>query len=97
MPSTEYNVSMIRRRCPSESPEAVVDILNEIQVIVYSQDCRQNQYIDPATGPPPYIATTDGVFTYNCPVNCRRTAAILTLDPQRRYNRERPVGPRPIS
>lgn len=94
MPSTEYNVSMIRRRCPNESPEAVIDILNEIQTIVYSQDCRQNQYIDSATGLPPYIATTDSVFTYDCPVNCRRTAAILTLDPQRRYNRERPAGPR---
>lgn len=94
MPSTEYNVQMVLRRCPKESPETIVDIFNEIQTIVYSQDCRQTEYIDPTTGKPPYIVTTDGVYAYDCPANCRRTAAIFTVNPQRGYNRNQPTGVR---
>ena len=94
MGTTEYNIDMIMRRTPKESPETIREILNEVQMIVYSQDCRQVTYIDPSTGLPPYLVTTDAVYVYDCPANCRRTAAILTLNPERRYDSQRPAGPR---
>jgi hypothetical protein len=73
--------------------EDIRDTLSEIQLIVYSQDCEQTTYLDPATGMPPFIATTDGVFHYECPANCRRTAVVFAEGLPIQFNRTRPVGP----
>lgn len=93
MPSTEYNVDMILRRLPKESPESIVNVIDEIQKIVYSQDSFQTEKIE-STGMPPYIVTTDGIYEYECPDDCRRTIAVFGLTVPRRTSRERPVGPR---
>lgn len=93
MPTTEYNVSMILRRLPNESPEFIVTVIDEIQQIVYSQECLQTQKIED-TGMPPLLTTVEGVYEYDCPADCRRTAAIFTTSTPNVHNRERPVGPR---
>jgi hypothetical protein len=92
MPTTEYNVERILTRVRDQTPETILDVLNEIQTIVYSQDCLQTQKIG-STGMPPYIATTDAVYEYNCPADCRRTASIFSLSDALRRVNIRPVGP----
>jgi len=94
MPSTEYNVSRIVERITNYSRAQVLEVLNEVQLIVYSQDVEQTLYLDPATGLPPFITTTAGVFHYDCPVNCRRTAQVFSRSLNNTYSRSRPVGPR---
>jgi hypothetical protein len=93
MPTTEYNVDMILRRCQGETPEMVLQIMNEIQAIVYSQECLQTVKIM-STGMPPFITTQQGVYEYDCPADCRTTSAIFTSSTPRIFNRQRPVGPR---
>jgi hypothetical protein len=78
MPTTEYNVRMIRYRCPKYSPEEILGVLNEVQQVVYSAETDQTVKLDPLTGMPPYLVTTDNVFNYNCPIDCRRTSALFS-------------------
>jgi len=93
MGTTEYNVRMIQRRLPKESPEFIVQVLNEVQNYICSQDSYQLEKIT-STGLPPYIATTQGVYEYDCPADCRRTIAVFTQDYPRLFNRQRQVGPK---
>jgi hypothetical protein len=93
MPSLTYNIDRIVERVPSYSRESIRDALNEVQTIVYSQDCQQTLRLS-SSGLPPFIATTDGVYQYDCPVECRRTAAVITMNYPFNRDRTRPVGPR---
>lgn len=93
MPSTTYNVDRIIERCANYSRDTIRDVLNEIQLIVYSQDCFQTMKIL-STGMPPYIVTTNNIFEYDCPSDCRRTDAIFTESVPATRSRTRPVGPR---
>jgi hypothetical protein len=93
LPTIQYNIDRILERVPDQSPQTILDMLDEIQTIVYSQDCLQTQKILDATGLPPYIVTTDGVYEYDCPSDCRRTAAVFSLADTLRKINTRPVGP----
>ena len=93
MPSTTYNIDRILKKVSDESRETIREVLDEIQLIVYSQDCLQTMKLT-STGMPPFIATQQGVYEYECPADCRKTASIFTLSPPKGYNRQRPVGPR---
>lgn len=92
MPTTIYNIDRIIESVPEMSRAVILDTMNEIQLIVYSQDCIQTQKIE-STGYPPYIVTAAGVFEYDMPADCRRVNAVFTLNPMRR-SRLRPIGPR---
>jgi hypothetical protein len=76
MPSTEANIDLIAVRLSHVAPEAILSAYNEMQTIIYNQDCDQMIKLDPITGMPPYFVTT-GVQYYECPIDCRRTAAIV--------------------
>lgn len=93
MPSTTYNIDRIMERVPNASREAVREVLNEVQLIVYSQDCLQTTKLS-SNGMPPYLVTTDDVYEYACPADCRRTAMIFAAGTPKGYTRQRPVGPR---
>lgn len=93
MPTTTYNIDRIIERVPNMSRATILDVLNEIQLIVYSQDCQQTQKLL-STGEPPYIITQDEVYQYNCPVDCRRTEMIFTASFPATRSRIRPIGPR---
>ena len=92
MPTTLYNVQRILARAPEQSPQTVLDVLNEIQLIVYSQDCIQTQKIE-ANGKPPYLVTQDKVFEYDAPDDCRRTASVFLSNRNRAGYNNGPVGP----
>lgn len=92
MPTTQENVERILRRVPNESPETILEVLDEVQTIVYSQDCAQTLKIT-STGMPPYLATTDNQFEYDGPADCRRTVSIFTTSNSTRRVNTRPVGP----
>lgn len=92
MPTTQYNIERLLERLPDQSPEVLLTVLDEIQTIVYSQNCLQTQKIE-STGLPPFLATTDGTYEYNCPADCRQTAAVFSLSSTIRRYDTRPVGP----
>jgi len=92
MPTTQYNIDRIQERVTNRTRETIRDVLNEVQLIVYSQDCFQTQRIN-SDGMPPLLVTQDGVYQYDAPEECRRTESIFTLNPITR-SRSRPVGPR---
>lgn len=91
MPTTSQNVSWIRYRLPKYTRQEILTVLDEVQLIVYSEDVTQTEYIDPATGLPPFIATTAGKFDYACPANCRRVIAVFSDSPITTYSRTRPT------
>ena len=89
MPTTQYNISMIKHAVQNYSREQIREVLDELQLIVYSENTMQTTRIDPATGMPPYIATTEGQREYDCPAECRETAAIFWESPKRQYSPSR--------
>ncbi len=93
MPTTVYNIDRIIKRVPEASRADILDVLDEIQTIVYSQDCLQTLKLE-STGLPPLLVTTKGVYQYNAPSDCRRIEAIVTQSLSVNRTRSRPVGPR---
>jgi len=81
MPSTRYNCEMIRRRVGNYTLEQILNVLDEIQTIVYEQDTMQTTYINPSTGMPPYLVTQNNIHQYDCPANCRRVKAVFAESP----------------
>ena len=86
MPSTQYNISMIKTAVQNYSRQQILDVLNEVQQIVYSENTMQVAKIDPATGMPPYLETVAGQRFYECPADCRETTAIFWERPNRGYS-----------
>jgi hypothetical protein len=77
MPTTRQNVAWIHDRNPKYSPAQILEFLNEIHKICYNQDIDQFLAKDTATGMPPFLVTTDSVYTYDCPDDCRKTSKIF--------------------
>ena len=94
MPTTAENITLLQRRVPNYSRAEILATLSEIYEEVYSSNTSDTYYIDTSTGMPPYLATTNGIYTYNCPANCRETSRIFATEMPRTYSRTRPIGPR---
>lgn len=82
-------VALIRRRNPKYSPTEILEFINEINQRCVEQEIDAFLYKDPTTGMPPFLATTDSVYVYDCPSNCRKTAKIATLTSSSGYGRNR--------
>ncbi|MBU2249223.1 MAG: hypothetical protein KKD77_20920 [Gammaproteobacteria bacterium] len=54
----------------------IVPLLSQVQDILYKHECPYTRYIDPATGRPPVLNTTAGIYQYSGPSNCWRVANI---------------------
>lgn len=85
MPSTSYNVTMIEAAVKNYSRPQILDVLDEVQKIVLGDNLMQLAAISPATGMPPFLVTTAGQRQYDCPADCRETAAIFVAAPERVY------------
>lgn len=77
MPSTASMVDRIQRAVSNYSRPQIIDAMNEVLKIVYSQPAAQMQAIDPTTGQPPFLATTAGQYTYDLPDDCRECVAAV--------------------
>lgn len=86
MPTTEQNVYLIQKKCGNATVQEILDALDEIQLIVYSQNCFQTTKIE-STGMPPILTTTNNLYEYDCPADCRDTAAVFMESPVRGYSR----------
>lgn len=69
---------MIKAAVDNFSRQQILDVLNEICLIAFQDNTMLVEKIDTATGKPPLLTTVDGTFHYNCPSDCRETAAIFT-------------------
>jgi hypothetical protein len=78
--TTRELVTYIQRKASGYTRPEILSILDQVQKVVMSKVTAQRTVIDETTGMPPYLATTDGVFTYNCPANCLRTAVVFAED-----------------
>jgi hypothetical protein len=76
--TTRELVVYIQRKASQYTPVEILSLLDQVQKVVLSKVTAQRTVIDETTGMPPYLATTDGVYTYNCPANCKRTSAIFS-------------------
>ncbi len=81
MPSTTYNVTMIQSACGNYSRQQILEVLNEVSLIAYQNNTMLVEKIDTATGMPPLFTTIAGQRHYQCPVDCRETAAIFIENP----------------
>lgn len=61
----------------------VLPVVNEINHLMMGADIDDTVVIDAATGTWPVLATTSGVFQYDCPDNCRKVADILISEENR--------------
>jgi len=82
MPSTSYNITMIKSAVENYSRQQILEVLNEISLIVFSDNTMRVEKIDTLTGMPPYLVTTNNIRNYNCPSDCRETAAIFCENPR---------------
>jgi len=85
MPTTSYNITMIKSACGAFSRAQILEVLNEVQMIVFNENTMRVEKIDTATGMPPYLATVQGTRHYSCPADCRETGAIFVLNPHTGY------------
>jgi len=86
MPSTSFNVSRIKNAVGNYSRQQILDTMDELLQIIYSENTMSSIVIDPATGMPPYLITTAGTRHYTCPANCRETSSIFVERPIRQYS-----------
>jgi len=93
MPTTEQNCYRIQLGISEKTIPEILDALNEVQKIVYGQNCAQTLKYT-SEGLPPYLVTADGIYEYDCPADCRTTAAVLTLEDMTGYTRGRNPEPR---
>lgn len=77
MPTTRQNVAWVHDRNPKYSAQQILEFLNEVHMQCVHQELEQFYYRDPTTGMPPFLSTQEGVYTYNCPSNCRKTDKIF--------------------
>lgn len=85
MPSTAYNITIIKAAVNNYSRPQILDVLNEMQMIIFDHPTMQNSKINPNTGMPPYLVTTQGVREYACPADCKETLSIFWEIPPRGY------------
>jgi len=76
--NTRQVVEYVRQRASGFTAQMVLDLLDHVHKVVLSRGLAQNYVLDGTTGLPPYLATTDGTYTYDCPTDCLRTEAICT-------------------
>jgi hypothetical protein len=91
VPSTQYNLDRILDRARDYTPAQILQVMDEVQKIVYSEPTEQTICLDPTTGMPPYLVTIAGQFEYDAPANCRQTAAVFAVRypyPSRNYGYE---------
>jgi hypothetical protein len=77
MPTTAQNVAWLHLRNPKYSAAQILEFLNEVHMNCVHQEIDYFTYRDPTTGLPPYLVTTAGVYTYDCPDNCRKTSKVF--------------------
>ena len=77
MASTASMIDKLQRAVSNYSRPLLLDALNEVLSIVYSENMAQTIAVDPATGLPPTLTTIAGTFNYELPADCRELAAVL--------------------
>jgi len=85
MGTTSYNVTMIKNAVGNYSRPQILEVLNEVSLILFSDNTMRVERIDPATGMPPFLITTNLIQTYSCPADCREVSAVFVDNPQRQY------------
>jgi hypothetical protein len=80
--NTSQQVTLIKYRAPKYSREEILSVLSEVYGMVYNQNVKFTEYLDPTTGMPPFLATTAGTYSYNCPTNCREVEAVFSKSTQ---------------
>lgn len=82
MSNTSQQVTLIKYRAPKYSREEILSVLSEVYAMVYNQNVNFTEYIDPTTGMPPFLATSAGVYSYDCPATCREVEALFSESPE---------------
>lgn len=77
MPTTTYNITRIKKAVDNVGRQEILDVLDEICLIALQDNTMRVERIDPATGKPPFLATEAGKLKYDCPADCRETAAVF--------------------
>lgn len=89
MPTTKQIVTSVQTKTGwnrDGTDKGILPVLNRMHRYMIDHDCENNVIMDDATGRPPTFDTTDGTFTYNCPANVRKVAAIMYDPEERRAN-----------
>lgn len=75
MSKTQAMISSIKRNADNFSRQQILDAINDVLVIVYGKNMAQTIALDD-NGQPPVFATTQGVYKYTAPADCREIVAI---------------------
>ncbi len=78
--TTREMVSYVQKKASQYTTAELLMLIDQIQKMIMCKVTAQREKIDESTGMPPYIATTDGVYKYDCPTDCLRTIAIFAED-----------------
>lgn len=77
---TQRMVSYIQKKAPGFEPSEILTVIDEVHRLIMSKVTVQRQSIDTTTGMPPYLATQQGVYQYDCPADCLKTLSVFTRD-----------------
>jgi hypothetical protein len=87
MPTLAQNITRVRTSLGNKyTREQILEVFNEVEEEVFEQPTIQNTVLSAVNGLPPFLATTARQYVYNCPANCRITAAIFVERPVSRYS-----------
>ena len=76
--TTRELVVYLQKKASQYTPAELLFLADQVQKMVMSKVTAQRYNIDEATGMPPFIVTTDGVYTYDLPSDCMRTLSVFT-------------------
>lgn len=84
--TTKSMVSYIKRHAGNFTRDEVREFIDNVQEFILKKPGYQNMKLDGSNeGLPPFIATQDNVFEYDCPADCWRTIRIFSRRLQRSF------------
>jgi hypothetical protein len=78
--TTRELVVYLQKKASQYTAAELLFLVDQVCKTVLSKVTAQRYNVDTATGMPPYLVTTDSVYTYDCPDDCMRTLAIFSED-----------------
>jgi hypothetical protein len=78
--TTRELIVYLQKKASQYTPAELLFLTDQVCKMILGKVSAQRYNMDTATGMPPFLSTTDGIYTYDCPSDCMRTIAVFSED-----------------
>ena len=78
--TTQQLIALIQKKASGFTPSEILLLINQVHEIILGKANYFKYYTDPATGMPPLMATTNGIFEYDLPADARVSISVFAAD-----------------